>query len=369
MWMLTLACTGEPSEAPGTDSLDSDPSVVEDQLDAWFNDRASRVSAPGAAAALVRGGELVWVGAWGTANLELGTPVTPDTPFLQAGVSKTVTGTALLQLIEDGALTLDEPIAPLLPFELDNPKVEGEQILLRHLATHTSGLLDNGEALAALYVEGDSPVPLGDFLEDYLVAGGEHYDADVNFLDEQPGLVYDYSYVGAALAGYLPERVAVPLDEHCEARIFEPLGMTHTGWHLADFDADEVAMPYWKRAGGDDFEPYGHYGYPDWPDGQLRASARDMGAFAAAWLNDDLVGAQTRELALSSLTEADSTQGFFWYQDGPYWAHAGADQGAATAIYLDPVTGDAAVVMINMDWNTGTTDFIQDVLFELLDPS
>ncbi len=370
MWTLLLACSGDPVDPPGTDTQDSDPGLAQDQLDVWFAGRASSAGTPGAAAALVRDGELVWVGAWGTANLELGTPVTAETPFLQASVSKTVTGTALLQLIEDGTLSLDEPVAPLLPFVLDNPHVEGEDIRLRHLVTHTSGILDNWDVLVPLYVEGDSPLALEDFLAGYLVEGGDWYDAQANYLPEQPGLVYEYGNVATALAGYLPEATGAPLDEHCEARIFEPLGMEHSGWHLADFDPDSLAMPYWKRAGGNEFEPYGHYGYPDWPDGQLRASAHDMGAFAAAWLNDELITAETRGTAWSPLVEdVDAAQGFFWYRDGPYWAHTGGDSGVATAIYLDPEARDAAVVMINMDWNTGTTAFIEDVLFELLEPA
>ena len=65
--------------------------------------------------------------------------------------------------------------------------------------------------------------------------------------------------------------IAFPV--YSDDAIFEPLGMANTGWHLADHDPALVAMPYYPTTDG--FEPYGHYGYPDYPNGQLRASPAD----------------------------------------------------------------------------------------------
>src|SRR5678810_801683 len=91
------------------------------------------------------------------------------------------------------------------------------------------------------------------------------------------GKAYRYSNVGASLAAYLVEAASgIGFDVWCNDRIFEPLAMTRTGWHLADVSRSEVAMPYRWSPDLDKFIPYGHYGYPDYPDGALRTTARHL---------------------------------------------------------------------------------------------
>lgn len=94
-----------------------------------------------------------------------------------------------------------------------------------------------------LYSDGDSPVPLGSFLRDYLVPGRRYYRR-ANFGRRVPGSRYAYSNIGASLAAYLVETASgIGFDRWCDERIFEPLGMERTGWHLSDVPADDVAMP------------------------------------------------------------------------------------------------------------------------------
>ena len=127
----------------------------------------------------------------------------------------------------------------------------------------------------SLYVLGDSPIALGDFLDGYFRPGGEWYDASRNFAADAPGTYYDYSNLATALLGHLVESATgTPLDDHSDARIFAPLAMGDTGWHLADFAVNEVAMPY--ESFGTQFVAWGQYGYPDYPDGQARASASKL---------------------------------------------------------------------------------------------
>src|SRR4029450_6671130 len=71
-------------------------------------------------------------------------------------------------------------------------------------------------------------------------------------------------------------------DEYCRAHLFAPLGMTATSWHLAGLDPGQLAVPYAPGTGGTEFDSYRQYGYPGSPEGQLRASVRDLGAFLAA---------------------------------------------------------------------------------------
>ena len=250
----------------------------------------------------------------------------------------------------------------ILPFDLDNPRTEGEEVTVAHLATHTAAIMDNYDVWypvgdkGTTAVWGDSPIPLGDFLESYLVAGGEWFDANRNFYRNMAGSQYHYSNIGADVAGYLLEAgTGLPLDDHSEAEIFGPLGMLNTGWHLADHDEHLVAMPYVYERG--EFLPFGQFGYPDYPCGQLRSSASDLGRFLAAYARGGelegqrILEADTIETLWSApFPDVEDTQGIFWYWtsygDQAVIGHGGADYGVSTALYYDPVA-DVGIVRLS----------------------
>ncbi len=300
-----------------------------------------------------------------------------------ASISKTFTGTALMQLVEDGVLELDTPVNDRLPFVVDNPHTEAEVITLRHLMTHTSSIRDRWAVWGelgdpeALYTYGDSEILLGTMLEGYLIEGGTWYSED-NYGADLPGETYRYCNMATALAGHLVEMVsAVPLDTHSELEIFEPLGLTNTGWHLADHDASMVAIPYANTGGT--YTPYGHYGYPDYPDGQLRSSAADMARYMLAYdLGGTLDGAEILspesidEMFRLQVPDVEGTQGLFWYWStefgGELIGHSGGDYGVATSMYLDPESGVGVVALANVDWTSRTSHAmtaIQSLLFEV----
>ncbi|NDJ77542.1 MAG: beta-lactamase family protein, partial [Chloroflexi bacterium] len=327
-----------------------------DDLDLVATTLLAETGIPGMAMAVVTPDGVAWSAGYGFANIEDGIPVTADTPFQLASVSKTMTGTSLMVAVESGALSLDDNINDLLPFAVDNPNVEGEVILVRHLVTHTSSVVDNWPVYDSMYGPGDPTIPLGDFLDGYLVPGGEWYDGAVNYADWMPGEVSDYSNVGAALAGYLVEATTgVPLNEYARATIFEPLGMTNTGWFLAEFDDTSlIAMPY-----DEDNEAYGYYGFVTWPDGLLRSSANDMGRFLAMVMNGgELDGVRILEQATvdqmlsPQLPDVTGEFGVFWTlgEAGPGTiGHSGGDPGVSTFVYFQPEWGVGVVLLFNSD--------------------
>ena len=170
------------------------------------------------------------------------------------------------------------------------------------------------------------------------------------------GSQYHYSNIGADVAGYLLEAgTGLPLDDHSEAEIFGPLGMLNTGWHLADHDEHLVAMPYVYERG--EFLPFGQFGYPDYPCGQLRSSASDRGRFLAAYARGGelegqrILEADTIETLWSApFPDVEDTQGIFWYWtsygDQAVIGHGGADYGVSTALYYDPVA-DVGIVRLS----------------------
>lgn len=350
-----VACAG-PSIDP-TPSDDTSPLLADPELGRFIAERMSKARVPGLSAALVSDGEVLAVGAWGLANVEEDRRADTGTLFNLASVSKTIVSISASLLVEDGALDLDAAVNDYLPFAVDHPR-SSKAITTRMLLTHSSGISDNWDVLESLYVSGDSPIALGDFLEDYLVAGGQYYDPQLNY-DAGPGQAADYSNVASSLAAYVVESVSgTPFDAFCEARIFEPLGMDATGWHLSDIDTTQLAMPYgWERGG---WSPYGFYGYPDYPDGQLRTSApqlaRVLAMVSAGGVYDGerlLSEASVEALLTPQIPNLEETQGLIWYSwelgDDTVWGHNGGDDGVATEILFRRSDGAGVVLLMNGD--------------------
>lgn len=326
------------------------------RLNQWVSDRVDDFDGTGLSLAVVARGKVQWSAGWGWANREKHFPVTPETPFMLGSISKVVTGTAIMQAAEQGRVDLDAPVVWLDPLP--------HAFTLRHLASHTSGILDNPEALEASYGAGDPEISMEVFLRDYL-SQPEHFSL------EGSGKRESYSNVGIALAAHvLQEATAVPLDVWCQERIFTPLGMHNTHWFLRGFPVPErVAVPYNEKG-----SPLAHYGYPTWPDGQLRSSAQDMGRFLAAILNGGhLEGKQILQAETLSHMVAEQFpevpkkkgQALFWERNRGLIGHMGGDHGVLTALYFDPESKVGVVVLTNSSRPEGVL-VVQNLLKDLL---
>ncbi len=314
---------------------------------------------PGVAVALVQGDRLLLAKGYGLADVDEGLPVTQDTAFMLASVSKTVVAMAALLAVDDGAVDLDTDIDTVLPFSVRAPAHPETPITLRMLLTHTSGLTDDWDQLGALYVDGDSTIPLGTFLEDLLTPAGAYYDAAATFTGASPGTAYDYSNVGAALAAFVVESATgIAFETFCEERLFGPLGMTHTGWRLADLQGVPLALPY--AHDGDAWQSYGHYGYPDYPDGGLRSSVADLSRLLRMVIGQGVLDGVSvlpawavAEMLSDLVPSLEPGQGLIWYSSGEgdelYWGHEGGDSGVSTTMYFRPTDGVGAIVLTNID--------------------
>jgi len=360
----------------GDVELDSTTAPEDPWIEVYAAIEAKRAEAdlPGLAVAVTRPGEVLWTGAFGFANLETQLKATTDTPFMLASVSKTMTAAALMHAWEAGAFGFDDDINSHLPFKVDNPLVEDETISLRHLVTHTSGIQDNWGEMP--YLEGDSTQSFGDYLKDYLTPEGARYNATKNFYELMPGTERNYGNIATALAGFVLESATqTRFDAYCEEHIFEVLSMENTGWHLADFDPATVAMPYRYNEGA--YEAIGHYGYGDYPSGQLRCSVSDLARFLAAVSNQGKIGdAQflqpetVAEMFSSQISYLDPGQKVFWYEANvsgrEVIAHSGGDKGVATEMVYSAQTGVGVIVLSNTSWDSlsGFYSSIVDILFD-----
>ena len=343
------------------------------EVDSFILSTLETYHIPGVAASVAKGGRIVWTGSYGYAIIEQDVPVADTTLFMLASISKTFTGAALLQLWEAGLFDLDDDINDYLPFIVYNPNYPGSVITFRMLLTHTSSLRDNWNVMYAVYVYGDSPIPLGEYVEEYFTPGGEFYSASANFYTWAPGTGWSYCNEAFALIGHLVETISgIPFDQYCEDSVFTPLGMHETSWFLANLDTNNVAMPYqWS---GSAYVPQGYYGYADYPAGQLRTSSIELARHLIAFLNKGWIdttrildSATVEEMTTIQYPGINSSQGLVWfhnYTSGRWvWRHGGGDAGVATLASCCFEESSAVVVLTNGNSHIAT-DLITTMLFD-----
>lgn len=335
------------------------PKTRQESLDEFILSEMEKAHLPGLAACIVKGDKVEWARGYGWANIENALPVTTETPFMLASVSKTVTATAVMHLSEKSAFALDDDINDYLSFPVKNPNFPDDAISFRMLLAHVSSIRDNWAVMLKYVVLGDSPILLEDFLQWYLVPGGKEYYPTLNYGNWAPGMKFEYSNIGFALAGYMVEAItSLPFNEYCEEHLFAPLAMENTGWFLKDFDETLVAMPYGYDYQQKEYVPYGHYGYPDYPDGQLRTSVLDLANFLILHMNEgkfqgkQILKEETiKEMHTVQYPQLDAYYclGFYYdYQGGELiLGHTGGDFGVTTAMFFKPEKKIGVILLAN----------------------
>ena len=169
---------------------------------------------PGATVLVSRNGQVIYKKAFGMANLELNLPMQVDNVFWIASMGKQFTAVAILQLMEQGKLNLEDEITKFIP---DYP-TQGNKITIEHLLTHTSGIhnfsgMEDPEKKIALNC---TPNEVIDFFK----------NLPMRFA---PGTKWEYSNSGYFLLGYIIEKITgKTYAEYLEENIFKPLGMTNS---------------------------------------------------------------------------------------------------------------------------------------------
>jgi CubicO group peptidase (beta-lactamase class C family) len=235
--------------------------------------------AAGVVTLVVRDGRTVHVEAAGMANIEKKKPMTTDTIFWIASMTKGITSTAVQILVDDSKLSLDEPASKWLP-ELANVKVAGGRALfrpitLRDLLSHTSGIADPARKPS------DGNVPIAQYALDLLKEPFEF----------QPGSEFEYGF-GLTVAGRIVEIASgKTFEQFVGERIIAPLGMKDTTWHPDAAQRERVARTY--KLSGDALVP-AHNAFltsdsdirrEAEPSGGLFSTAADMARFYQMVLN------------------------------------------------------------------------------------
>jgi CubicO group peptidase (beta-lactamase class C family) len=316
--MPLASCSMSQSDSTGIDSL----------LERYHGD------VPGAAVLVIKE-SVATPHAYGFADLESKQRITSATNFRLASVTKQFTAAAILLLMEDGKLALDDRIRTWLPTLPDAT----DSVTIRHLLTHTSGLIDYEEVIPATLT-------------------GQLRDSDVlQLLEAQdrtyfaPGTAYRYSNSGYALLALIVGKASgQDFAQFLRARIFQPLGMTNTVAH------EEGVSTIAHRA----------YGYSEvdgtWQrtdqsqtsavlgDGGVYSSLDDLAKWDAALYDERLLKRSSLQVAFTPATKTDDPTigyGFGWRITGESLWHSGETIGFRNVLVRYPQRRLTVIVLTN----------------------
>ncbi len=308
-----------------------------ESVDALMRDYQGDV--PGASVLVIENGQSVVSRSYGYADLEKRTAASPHTNYRLASVSKQFTAASILLLAQDGKLGLDDPVRNWLP----SLPASADAVTLKHLLTHTSGLIDYEDAMPQ------------DATENQQV-----HDADVlRLLETQnrtyfaPGSGYSYSNSGYALLALIVEKASGKrYAAFLHDRIFVPLGMKHTvAYEKGVSEVADRAYGYslidgrWRRT--DQSSTSAVLG-----DGGIYSSIDDLAQWDAALYDDRLLDAESRKLAATPWTKTDDPTveyGYGWRITGASQWHSGETIGFRNVIVRYPQARLTVVVLTNRD--------------------
>lgn len=332
---------------------------------------------------------------FGYADVENKIPYTDKTIQNIASVSKVFVGVALLKAQELRKLKLDDPINDYLPFKVVNPSYPDEIITIRHLATHTSGIVDNEFYLSKNYIlkEGpstinsslgfddmqtfnpvDSIISIDQFLQNVLVQGGKWNTKDT-YANYKPGAIYEYSNLGTTLAALVLEQATGErFDDFTQKHILEPLKMKNSGWSF-----DKVKFENYSKLYADKKTALPFYHLITYPDGGLITSVHDLSLFLTELIKGynqkgTILNQESyKEFFRPQLKDANFLEReehnpynesynvgvFIGFGFSGYIGHTGGDPGVASLLFFDPKNNTGRILILNTSFSgqKGSQDF------------
>lgn len=358
------------------------------EIDRIVEEFATGNHVPGAAWGVVIDGDLAHVGVTGYRDLPSKSPVTKDSVFRIASMTKSFTAISILKLRDEGRLSLDDPAEKYVPElkSLAYPTSDSPKITIRNLLSHASGFPEDNPW-------GDQQLADSDDQLGAMIRGGIPFS-------NAPAVAYEYSNYGFMILGRVVGAVSDPGTKNPTAsytkfvteNVLKPLGMTSTTLEPASVPADRLAHGYRWEDGQWKNEPLLANGAGGSMGGMLTTLSdlgRYVGAFLAAWPPRD--GAETGPIRRSSLREMQqvwrpapasvvrTSSGSVLFTSGGYAfglrvsqncqfptivAHSGGLPGFGSQMRWLPEYGVGVVAFGNLTYTgwTGTVDRMVDAL-------
>lgn len=358
--LLFSACS--PEEKSDADTPEEGV-VVEgttaDRIDSFMSQLADKGFS--SSVLVAQGGQVILAKGYGLSNDSLEIPVMPSTVFTIGSITKQFTGAAILKLEMMGKLQADG----LMSEYLDNVPEDKQNITLHHLLTHSAGFPGAiGDDFAA--VDRDSFIRLA-------------FETPLLF---EPGSAYQYSNVGYSLLAAIVEVVSGQgYEAFLHEQLFEPAGMTHTGYVIPDWEAGNLAHGYRRgRHWGTLLDrPWAEDG-PYWHlrgNGGILSTSWDMYYWHQALLGEDILSAEAKEKYYARHIEEGEGAGTYY---GYGWAifptprgtdlitHNGGN-GIFFADILRYLEEDIFIVLATNRSRRGFNDAAFEIAHMILDPS
>ena len=273
---------------------------IEKIFNKWFAER----HVPGAVLGIIIDGELVWVKTNGVRETKDRAPVTPDTVFRIASMTKSFTALSILKLRDEGKLSLDDPVARYVPAlaTLAYPTKDSPTLTIRHLLTHSEGFPEDNPW-------GDRQLAQTDeTLRAWMRAGIPFSNA--------PGTAYEYSNYGFAILGQVVTRAAGrPYAEYVRDEILKPLGMNSSTFEMSSVPREHIALGYrWEDNIWKDEPILAHGSFGSM--GGLWTTARDLARYVAFHMSafpprDDAERGPVRRSSVREMQQAARSQPVF----------------------------------------------------------
>ncbi len=309
---------------------------------------------PGAAAAVIVDGEVVWSAGYGVADEQSQEPVTTDTVLQAGSISKSVTAWTVLRLVEDGAIDLDAPVQRYLSrWELPSDSTHRDGVTVERLLSHTAGLP---------WQIGESRPPERALSAPELLSGG--LGGEPVGVVEPPGTGFRYSNPGYIVLELLVEDVTGrDFASFAQAEVLEPLGMGDSAFVWRDEFAPRATTGHTF-----DGEPLEARRHPPAAAGGLYTTVDDLARFVAASTQGDEGQPPGRGVLQPSSVEAvqspvatvegmphalmaEATGLGHFVEDLPDGRravmHGGENEGAVGGYFAVPETGDGVVLLTN----------------------
>ena len=334
-----------------------------DGMDARVDDVFRGTKTVGGAFVVAQRGEIVYERYYGEQQKTTHVPVTADTYFRCASVTKLVTGIGLMKMMDEGILAPDEDISTYLGYTVRNKRYMDTPITLRMLMSHTAGLAENGSF-------GKKSSILSDML-DVEKKAGANFKKDV-----QPGSRYTYSNFGAGITGAIVEAVTgKDVSTYMRETLFAPLGIDAAYSATQLESPDDIAATYNKDGSlyaAPSYMLRQEYLAEASPDthyrttiGSLLIRPRDLAKLGIAIcgdgtvdgvrvLSEEAVAAMRKEHSLETdgITTESPYTFFTIRQDTLFeglrvYGHQGTDEGIVCNLYVEPENELVIVVMTN----------------------
>lgn len=304
----------------------------------------TRTNAPSVSVAVARGGKIVWEEAFGLADREKMIPATPNTMYSLASISKPMTATALMALVERRTIDLDRPANDYLGVgKLTGLAGDANGATVRRVMSHTAGL-----PLHYQFYYANEPYP---------VVSNDETIGRYGILVSPPGEVYEYSNLGYGIIDHIIARVSgTDYADFMRRNVFVPLGLTRTSVGIGPGLEPYVAQRYDQKQRPVPFYDFDHRG-----GSAVYSSAHDLVRFGMFHLKDHLPDQQAilKDSTIESMHRpvAPASYGLGWIiveREGQRIVyHTGGMPGVQTILALYPAEDVAVVVLMNLVGDVG----------------